>query len=357
MSILYIKKDDAFVPIPAIEGQSAYQIAVRNGFTGTEVEWLASLQGDPGNIDNLTRANIESALASEPGKVLTTNDFTTILFDKLNGLNNYDDTAAIARIVALETWKTALTGTSADDIINTFSEIEAFLQGITGANTLTTMLASLRTDILGVVAGSYLSNGTKTDGIAEGTSNLYFTNARAVSALSSTLSGYSLSIHTHTKSQITDFPSSMPASDVSSWAKASTKPSYSQSEINNDDHTVKDASYVHTDNNFTATYKGVLDREGVNTVTTLAALPVNKNIIYATLSAATDLSLASALTAGQSLTIVCMPSADITQPLPVTGGFTSMDGDSISLVSGKLAEISILCYATGLYSISSKIAS
>lgn len=39
------------------------------------------------------------------------------------------------------------------------------------------------------------------------------------------------SSHTHTKSQITDFPSSMPASDVYAWAKASTKPSYSWSEI------------------------------------------------------------------------------------------------------------------------------
>ena len=39
--------------------------------------------------------------------------------------------------------------------------------------------------------------------------------------------------HTHTKSQITDFPTSMPASDVYAWAKASTKPSYSFSEISN----------------------------------------------------------------------------------------------------------------------------
>lgn len=37
--------------------------------------------------------------------------------------------------------------------------------------------------------------------------------------------------HTHTKAQITDFPSSMPASDVYSWAKAATKPTYTASEI------------------------------------------------------------------------------------------------------------------------------
>lgn len=37
--------------------------------------------------------------------------------------------------------------------------------------------------------------------------------------------------HTHTKSQITDFPTEMPASDVSSWAKSSTKPNYTKSEV------------------------------------------------------------------------------------------------------------------------------
>lgn len=44
-------------------------------------------------------------------------------------------------------------------------------------------------------------------------------------------STYTPSSHTHTKSQITDFPTSMPASDVYAWAKASTKPTYSKSEV------------------------------------------------------------------------------------------------------------------------------
>ena len=43
--------------------------------------------------------------------------------------------------------------------------------------------------------------------------------------------GAAPSSHSHTKSQITDFPTSMPASDVYAWAKASTKPSYVWSEI------------------------------------------------------------------------------------------------------------------------------
>lgn len=51
------------------------------------------------------------------------------------------------------------------------------------------------------------------------------------SEVDSKLSGKAASSHTHTKSQITDFPTSMPASDVYAWAKASSKPSYSKSEI------------------------------------------------------------------------------------------------------------------------------
>lgn len=51
--------------------------------------------------------------------------------------------------------------------------------------------------------------------------------------VSTALSEKSNTGHTHTKSEITDFPSSMPASDVYEWAKAATKPSYSVSEITN----------------------------------------------------------------------------------------------------------------------------
>ena len=39
--------------------------------------------------------------------------------------------------------------------------------------------------------------------------------------------------HTHNVSDITDFPKQMPASDVSDWAKADTKPEYSWDEIQN----------------------------------------------------------------------------------------------------------------------------
>lgn len=51
------------------------------------------------------------------------------------------------------------------------------------------------------------------------------------SEVNSKLNGKANSSHTHTKSQITDFPTSMPASDVYAWAKQSSKPSYSKSEV------------------------------------------------------------------------------------------------------------------------------
>ncbi len=45
--------------------------------------------------------------------------------------------------------------------------------------------------------------------------------------------------HTHTVTDITNFPSSLPASDVSDWAKASTKPSYTAAEVGAIDATTK----------------------------------------------------------------------------------------------------------------------
>lgn len=44
-------------------------------------------------------------------------------------------------------------------------------------------------------------------------------------------STFTPSAHRHVKADITDFPTSMPASDVYAWAKASTKPTYTKGEV------------------------------------------------------------------------------------------------------------------------------
>lgn len=36
---------------PGVPGQSSYEIALKHGFKGTEAEWLASLNGEPGVVD------------------------------------------------------------------------------------------------------------------------------------------------------------------------------------------------------------------------------------------------------------------------------------------------------------------
>lgn len=46
-------------------------------------------------------------------------------------------------------------------------------------------------------------------------------------------STFAPSTHGHVKADVSDFPASMPASDVSVWAKAGTKPAYASSEITN----------------------------------------------------------------------------------------------------------------------------
>ena len=63
--------------------------------------------------------------------------------------------------------------------------------------------------------------------------------------LKSLVDGKAASSHTHSKSQITDFPTSLPASDVYSWAKASSKPSYAWNEITGKPSTFTPASHTH----------------------------------------------------------------------------------------------------------------
>lgn len=93
---------------------------------------------------------------------------------------------------------------------------------------------------------------------------------------------------------------------------------------------------------------------GVNTVTTLANLPISKRSITATLSAATILSVASGMQIGEELMIRCVPSAAFTQAIPNSGAYVSMSGTSITTTANKPFEINIWCYASGKYSIAVK---
>ena len=79
----------------------------------------------------------------------------------------------------------------------------------------------------------------KLDGVAAGSNHVTVdaklsadsTNPVQNKVIKSALDGKSNTGHKHVKADITDFPTSMPASDVSAWAKAATKPSYSKAEV------------------------------------------------------------------------------------------------------------------------------
>lgn len=47
----YVDSQVESISINGIPGKSAYEIAVQNGFEGTEQEWLESLKGDNFNLN------------------------------------------------------------------------------------------------------------------------------------------------------------------------------------------------------------------------------------------------------------------------------------------------------------------
>lgn len=110
-----------------------------------------------------------------------------------------------------------------------------------------------------------------------------------------------------------------------------------------------------TDGLMAAADKMTLNRLiGVNTVTTLANLPISRRSITATLSSATTLSVRSRMQMGEELMIRCVPSAAFTQAIPNSGAYVSMSGTSITTTANKPFEINIWCYASGKYSIAVK---
>lgn len=80
-----------------------------------------------------------------------------------------------------------------------------------------------------------------------------------------------------TKSQVSDFPSSMPASDVSSWAKASSKPSYNFSEIGSKPTTISGYGITdaYTKTEVDGKVSGVLHYKG--TKSAVSNLPTSGN--------------------------------------------------------------------------------
>lgn len=83
-----------------------------------------------------------------------------------------------------------------------------------------------------------------------------------IAGLVEALEGKANKVHTHTKSQISDFPTSMPASDVHEWAKKNKKPDYAWDELLNKPETFTPSTHKHK----------AIDIENIGEVVTQAAV-------------------------------------------------------------------------------------
>ena len=78
------------------------------------------------------------------GKGLSTNDLTTELLNKLNSLENYDDTAVRNLIKGISSRIDTLVGESASEAIDNFNEILTFLNGVSDTQTLQGLISNLK---------------------------------------------------------------------------------------------------------------------------------------------------------------------------------------------------------------------
>jgi hypothetical protein len=81
------------------------------------------------------------------GKGLSTEDFTSALKAKLEGLSNYDDTTLANAISGLETRLNTLVSGDASTAIESFNEIMAFLDGVQDTQDLASIIASIEQQI------------------------------------------------------------------------------------------------------------------------------------------------------------------------------------------------------------------
>lgn len=146
------------IAIPA-NGLSAYQIALKNGYVGTEEEWLESLKADSDSSEKIKEHNesesahpflkglIDGKVDRKSGYGLSKNDFTDLLKAKLEGLQNYDDSEVRSLVAEIQKELDTLVEGDTQGVIDSFNEMEAFLQGITETETLTGLLEQLKTSL------------------------------------------------------------------------------------------------------------------------------------------------------------------------------------------------------------------
>lgn len=123
----------------------------KNLGTITEVKMNGASKGTSGVVDlgNVIteHQDISGKVDKVTGKGLSTEDFTSALKSKLEGLTNYDDTEISNAVSSLQSQINTLVSGNANDAINSFNEIIAFLEGIKDTEDLASIIASIEQQI------------------------------------------------------------------------------------------------------------------------------------------------------------------------------------------------------------------
>lgn len=118
-----------------------------------EVIQEGSITADKINIESLKTDSgfvTEDSLTNKiDGKGLSTEDFTTALKTKLEGLSNYDDTTLSNALSTLRSDFDKLVSGDTTTAIKTFNEVIAFLDGLTDTQDLESIIASIEQQIAG----------------------------------------------------------------------------------------------------------------------------------------------------------------------------------------------------------------
>lgn len=137
-----------------------WRLAVCTNNSGSASSWyvlpvkVSELTNDAGyltshqDISHLaTKTEVSGKVDKVSGKQLSTEDFTTALKNKLNGLSNYDDTTISNAVFSLQAQLNTLVSGNPSTAINSFNEIIAFLEGITDSEDLESIIASIEQQI------------------------------------------------------------------------------------------------------------------------------------------------------------------------------------------------------------------
>lgn len=125
----------------------AKAIYMSNGSTVEDA--ILSNQGSsvPDLSNYATKTDLNAKVDKVNGKQLSTEDFTSALKSKLEGLTNYDDTQLESAISTLRNDFDKLVSGDTTTAIKTFNEVIAFLDGIQDTNDLSSIIASIEQQI------------------------------------------------------------------------------------------------------------------------------------------------------------------------------------------------------------------